>query len=433
MKLFEQGYNFVKRVVTEIASFSFENIFGLLHQTFPKIKWLHVSYYFFKDHCPMRSAALSFYTMTYMVSGLFLLIFLSNALELNFAEDVITYLIKLLLPTEIVPTTDYIIQFTKEILERRSVLIFASLIAIYNIMLLLTEIKENFDEILDHYYTKSSGTFIRNQFIKIFSVFGFIIIFHFLIQPIVNEVSQLTFGTIFTKYALTLAVLYTLFHHTSNRISKKLVLKGALLTTLFLFALEYLIFGVIANKHTFFGAESHQGGLGVIFLFPFWVYLAWNFVFIGLEYIATFTKQDLHKYPIEMETYIYISILEMLYNQDSIQVQYLTKRFNISYRFMQEHIIHRLKYQDVISYDARLDQMIPIRGWENKKMFRYFKLKHLLLNISDLKISQLLSQMDEEQLSQLTFSDYFELRKNKVISQTEEPTLWNRFKKMFSA
>ncbi len=100
---------------------------------------------------------------------------------------------------------------------------------------------------------------------------------------------------------------------------------------------------------------------------------------------------------------------------------------------MQEHIIHRLKYQDVISYDARLDQMIPIRGWENKKMFRYFKLKHLLLNISDLKISQLLSQMDEEQLSQLTFSDYFELRKNKVISQTEEPTLWNRFKKMFSA
>lgn len=431
-EFFKRIIYYIKRVIGEIVSFSFEHIFEFLHRQFPNVKWLHVSYYFFKDHCPMRAASLSFYTLTYMVSGLFLVIFISQLFNLNFAEGVVTHLISLALPEEIIPTTDYIITFTKEILANQSILIFASIIAVYNIMILLAEIKENFDEILDHYYTKSGGTYLRNQLVKIVSVFGFIVIFHFFVQPITREISQFALGETAVKYAFNFLLLFLLFHHSSNKLNTLLVLKGALITTIFLFALEYFIFGFLSDKHAFFGSESHQGGLGMIFLFPFWVYLAWNFVFIGLEYIATHTKQSIHKFPIEMESYMFLSILELLYTKKSLEVKFITKRFNISYRHAQELIIHTLLKRQAVTYDRRNDQLISLESWADEPLFKYFKLKHMLIKVEDSQKLQLIQKMSEEKQRKITFRDYFELKHAELDTEEQEPTLWDRFKNLFS-
>jgi hypothetical protein len=144
-KKFHNFLNKFESYYNEIVSFSLDHIFELLHTKFQNKRWLKVLFYFFKDHCPQRAASLSFYLITYMVSGVFLAIFIGQWYDLHFTENMIKSLLDFILPKEISVTSDFIISFTKEILERQQFIYIASGIAIFNVFFLLIEKKDHFD------------------------------------------------------------------------------------------------------------------------------------------------------------------------------------------------------------------------------------------------------------------------------------------------
>ena len=424
---------FLSNLYDDVISFSMEHIFEYLHFKFPNVKWLQVVWYFYKDHCPLRAAGLSFYTITYLVSGIFLIIFIAQIVGYDAAKSVIQSIINTIIPSEITPTTQYIVDFTDEVLSNQSYIYIISVIALYNMILILSEIKDNFDEILDHYYTKSGGTFIRNQMIKILSLFGFVIFFNFFISPVVETVSQFSNGYLISKYVLIFLLLALLFNHSSNKIKWSLVFKGSLLSTILLLILEF-IFGVITDRHAFFGKTNHTSSLGIIFLFPFWIYLAWNIIFIVLEYIATYTRKNMKKFPIEMEQFLKFSILERLYREKVLSSTFITKKVNIDFRFFQEQIVHYFKKNDFIEYDQKQDNIIGLDNWYDKPILTYFKEQHFLILLNESITSEVLNSLSKEEKDQLTFKDYFELKKIKELPEVEDQrSLWDLIKdKMFN-
>ncbi|MCB0279785.1 MAG: YihY/virulence factor BrkB family protein [Calditrichaeota bacterium] len=435
-------FNFIKQFVlrllqlfntflNEIVSFSMENVFEYLHIKFPKRKWIHVLFYFFKDHCPLRSAGLSFYVITYMVSGLFLVIFLSQLFSVDFTESVIRYIINMVVPKDIAITTDFIINFTKEILQYQNSIYIISLIALFNMFILLSEIKDNFDMILDHYYTKSTGKFLWNQLVKIFSIFGFLIVFHFFIQPIISEISQITFGSLLTKYVVFLVFLWLLFNHSSNRIPWKLTFKGALLSTLLLLLLDYLLFGLLATKHSFFGSENHTTSIGIFFLFPFWIYLAWNIIFIGLEYIAIHTKINSVKYPVLYKQYIKFKVLEALYFEKELKSTVLIRRFNIDYRYYQQYVLHDFKRDKLVIYHRRKDYIEGNENWFDQPIFNYFTRQQFLVNMAHSEAYAMFLQLPEDEQNSISFKDFFSLRSRYELKEIPANSLWDRFKNFF--
>lgn len=416
----------------EIVSFSLDNVFELLHTKFQKRRWLKVLFYFFKDHCPQRAASLSFYVITYMVSGVFLLIFIGHQFDIEFAENVVKSLLNFIIPSEISLTTDYIVTFTTEILEHQSYLYIASGIALFNIFFLLIEIKEHFDEILDHYYIKSAGMFIWHQFLKIFFSICFLGLFHFILQPIISEVSQITFGAMFAKYGILFGFLWILFLHSSNsqKLPVKVTIKGALLSTGLLWVLDYVIFDVISQKHSFYGADNHSSSLGIIFLFPFWIYLAWNIVFIGLEYIASYTKHVSQKYPFAYKQFIKLSILELLSNDTSLHSEIIVKRFGINYRYFQTVILHGLLLDKLVVYDRKTDSIYGTEGWLEKNMFDYFEFEQLIVNQQKSEFVSLIKTMNEETRKSLTFEMYF--KHSYKADEEKDESLWDKFRGFFT-
>ena len=431
VRFFKDVINFLIKLYNELISFSLDHIFEYLHITFPKQRWIQVFFYFFKDHCPLRSAALSFYLITYMVSGVFLFIFISQIFDLGFAENVIKYIINLILPAQINPTTDFIINFTKDVLQNQSYLYIVSVIALFNIFLLLTEIKENFDEILDHYYTKSTGKFLRNQFFKIFMMFSFLIVFNFFLLPFVDSFSQITQGKLVIKYLIFLVFLWLLFNHSSNKIPLHLTFKGALISSILMWFLDYLVFGLLAQKHSFFGSETHTSSLGIVFLFPFWVYLAWNIIFIGLEYIATHTKKATKKVPFIFKQYIRFEILKALYFEKSLKLKDITRRYSIDYRYFQEEILHGFKRDGLVIYDRKNDEISGNGEWFLKPIFNYFQSNQFLVKIKDSDYFSLFNRLPEEDQAIISFKDFFQLRSDLEIENVDK-SFWDKFKDVFS-
>jgi hypothetical protein len=133
-----------------------------------------------------------------------------------------------------------------------------------------------------------------------------------------------------------------------------------------------------------------------------------------------------------MESYIYLNVLELLYHQKAINVKYITKRFNISYRHAQEHIIHTLLQRHAIDYNRKSDVIESRETWLDDPIFRYFKLKHMLINVSDAKKIQMINELNEEKRKALSFKEYFEFKNLETISEEKEATLWDRFKSLFT-
>ena len=367
-----------------------------------------------------------------MVSGVFLLVFIGQIFDIEFAESVVRSILNYVIPAEISLTTDYIVNFTKDILQRQSYLYIASGIALLNMFFLLIAIKDHFDEILDHYYTKSAGMFLWHQFLKIFFSICFLGMFHFILQPIISQASQITFGAMILKYGLLFIFLFVLFHHSSNstKLPYIIMIKGALLSTVLLWILDYLIFDLLAQKHSFFGSENHGSSIGVIFLFPFWIYLAWNIVFLGLEYIASYTKSVSKKYTFAYLQYVKLSILEALYNEKTLTSDAIVKRFGIDFRYFQTKILFRLTNDRFVTYHRKRDQIIGKDGWYEKSIFDYFNFDQLIISQDKANYISFLQRLDSNARKKLTFEDYF--GQNAATNQEEQQTLWTKFKGIFS-
>jgi hypothetical protein len=256
--------------------------------------------------------------------------------------------------------------------------------------------------------------------------------FNIFIQPIVTVInSHVTFGSLISKYGVLFLFLVILFLHSSN--SKKLkffvIVKGALLSVSLLWVLDYLIFGILATKHSFFGSENHGNTLGVIFLFPFWIYLAWNIIFVGLEYIATYSRLSVKKFPFVYKQYIHLSILEALYKKKQLHSDYIIKKFGIDYRYFQMEVLHRFILDELVIYDRKNDTIYGYENWENKKIFSYFEPSQLLIPIEYSSLAGFIQSLNEQQKKSIKFKDFFEL--NEKLDQEEiAETVWDKFKNL---